>query len=505
MVSTQHTLERLRRRLPDRGRLRDGLTQPRTMIPIGLSLLLGMVIGTFLLWAESLPLRYIALVLAAAAVVTVALVTGEVRRLILTAVLLDIPFSIDTNLFYNTGLASFGAIGGLSISITLVGLLMLYALWLADWLVGQRYRAAPVTRPWVSWSVWPLAYIALVWVSMIMAENVLLATFEVVLLTQMLLLFIYVVAHTQTRQDVYFILIVLVAGLLIEGVLIVMVMGLGRSIDLFVTNVDYDRGRAGGTMGSPIIAAGYLYLLLAPTLTLLIARINRRLNWLAAAAFVLGSMALILTFSRAGWFAFFFSCGTVAFFCIRRGWLPSWVTFLWVGAVTILIILYQDAILTRLLSDDGGSAAARVPLMKMAWSMIQANPLGVGANNYAIHLHDFALADRAGVWLYTVHNKYLLIWAETGLLSLLAFVGFLLITLKRGWRAWLQKDRIFSPLALGLAVAIIGNMIHMMVDIFHSREVVALLWLNAALITSISCILHEEKERETGRILEKTA
>ena len=47
------------------------------------------------------------------------------------------------------------------------------------------------------------------------------------------------------------------------------------------------------------------------------------------------------------------------------------------------------------------------------------------------------------------------------------------------------QRRLLSPLAFSLAVAIIGNMVHMFFDVFRSRPDVELLWVSAALIIAI--------------------
>jgi O-antigen ligase len=90
-----------------------------------------------------------------------------------------------------------------------------------------------------------------------------------------------------------------------------------------------------------------------------------------------------------------------------------------------------------------------------------------------------------GEFLFVVHNKYLLVWAETGIVGLLAFLGFLFATVHRGWQGWRFRDRLLSPLALGLTVAIAGQMVHMFFDVFHSRPQVQTLWLAAALVFAI--------------------
>jgi O-antigen ligase len=141
-----------------------------------------------------------------------------------------------------------------------------------------------------------------------------------------------------------------------------------------------------------------------------------------------------------------------------------------------------------------------VPLIKLTSQILERDPfLGVGINNVGLVMHDSASLDFARDWIYTVHNKYLLVWAEAGFGALLAFLWFLLSAIRRGVRFWIAGDGGLAPLALGLAAAIVGEMVHMTVEIFQSRPQVQLLWLIAALLAAMNCM------RTEGRVGAQTA
>jgi putative inorganic carbon (HCO3(-)) transporter len=99
-----------------------------------------------------------------------------------------------------------------------------------------------------------------------------------------------------------------------------------------------------------------------------------------------------------------------------------------------------------------------------------------------------ALPEIRSEWFYTIHNKYLLEWVELGVLGLAAFLWFLLSTIRRGWSTWQRQDRLLAPLSLGLILAIVGQMVHMSVDVFNSRPQVQSLWLCAGLVIALSRI-----------------
>jgi O-antigen ligase len=128
----------------------------------------------------------------------------------------------------------------------------------------------------------------------------------------------------------------------------------------------------------------------------------------------------------------------------------------------------------------------------MAKQMIEDHPvLGVGANNYSLALARYETPEFAADWHYTVHDKYLLVWAETGVVGLLAFLAFLLVTVRRGWLVIRSQDPLLGPLALGLTAGVCGEMVHMTVDIFHGRPQVQSLWLVAALLTAMRLLMLE--------------
>ena len=145
-----------------------------------------------------------------------------------------------------------------------------------------------------------------------------------------------------------------------------------------------------------------------------------------------------------------------------------------------------EAIVTRLFSDDNGAAYARIPLMQIAARMISDHPiLGVGSNNAVLAMPRYITPEFSKEWLYTFHNKYLLVWAETGIGGIMTFLVLLGSSLRRGWQGWQLADRSLAALALALAASLIGQMMHMGVDIFNSRPQVQMLWLLAGIVTAI--------------------
>jgi O-antigen ligase len=412
----------------------------------------------------------------------VAMIVGDVRKFLLVAILIEIPLQLDKSLYYDYYAVQLGAIGGLNVSVTTFCLAALYALWLAELLA----KATAVPRL-LRASLPLLAYLAAVTLSTVVAQNARLAVFEIFLLVQSFLLFIYIIKSVQSRQDLLFILTLLLIGLAFQGAVMIGVRIIGHSISIARIRAGIDAGgRVGGTIGSPNTAASYLTLLLAPALGLLLTPLKGRYQWLAASAFGLGAVALLLTFSRGGWLAFTVSITLLCLLAFYRGWLSLRVILTMVAIAVLLFALFREPITARLFGDDAGTARSRVTLARLAFRMIKDRPvLGIGANNFGTVLQQYITPEFYGEFLFAVHNKYLLVWAETGIVGLVAVLGFLLSVIRCGWQGWQLRDRLLSPLALGFTLAIVGQMAHMFFDVFHSRPQVQTLWLVAGLVIAI--------------------
>jgi putative inorganic carbon (HCO3(-)) transporter len=421
-----------------------------------------------------------------------ALLAGRARRVFLALILLDIPLQIDKSFAHLTDAGELGAVGGFNLSLTTIALVGLYGAWLIDCLV-HRYRSERVPASLVL----PLAtYVTIATLSLVVARDVGLHARGLVLLVQMFLLYVYLVGTIRTRQDVCFVARWLLYGLVLEGLVIGLsvvggvfaVPGLQVRMDVFDEGVE-DFGTAArfsGTLGNPNFAAGYLELLLAPALAILGTNLGRYYKALAVLGLSLGSGALIGTFSRGGWLAASVSL-TIAYFLLwRRRKLSPGVPVVLLALLVSLALLFHEPIANRLTGEDLGAARSRVPMMMMARNIIADSPLlGVGANNYTEALRR-RTPEFGNEWLFTVHNKYLLVWAETGTVGLLAYLWFLLAALRRGWQCWKRADPLLSPLALGFTAALVGHMLHLLVDLFNNRAQVQLLFVAAALIGVMS-------------------
>ena len=419
------------------------------------------------------------------------LTRASLQKILLAVVILDIPFQLGTHLFYDERLEQYGAMSGLGISSTTIALAGLYASWLLrSFGRGERQKRHPLH---ISWSL--LIYLLIIAASVLVAQDTSLAVFEACLFLQSFLVYIYVANCIRTREDVLFVVRVLLAGALVESMIMVILSftGMPSTIWGLPTHIHVESGardgylRIGGTVGAPNTAAAYLSVVLSCAVAVLFAKLKNTLKVLAIAVLGLGGAALVVTFSRGGWLALVVSLSLFCFAAVRqqRGFSLK-VPLAVLVILALLYLPFHSVVSARLLGNDQGSAESRIPLMNLAWRIFLDNPvLGVGANNFSVIMDRYLTPEFRHGFLFAVHDKYLLVLCETGIGGLVAFLVFLFAALRRGWQGWKFQDSVLSPLALGFATGIVGNMVHMNVDIFRGQPIQQLLWLIAGLLVAM--------------------
>ncbi len=178
------------------------------------------------------------------------------------------------------------------------------------------------------------------------------------------------------------------------------------------------------TFPHPNVLAGFL--LVAMMLVTKVKPYRRSLRWLTM---TLGVMALILSFSRSVWLIGFV---TGLWLVARSLWQvkSKRKTLFWTVSGLLLSLGTFLYFAPRLSTEE--AVSQRVELIKIAINMIRASPLmGMGLNNFIVRLPEFWQSLGLTYWLQPVHNLYLLVAAEAGLVGLIIFLWFLTLSLKR--------------------------------------------------------------------------
>jgi O-antigen ligase len=208
-------------------------------------------------------------------------------------------------------------------------------------------------------------------------------------------------------------------------------------------------GRATGTFVLPGELAGYLIVLLPIAATLAFRARDTALRAIAWAATATGFIALVLTYSRAGWIGFAAAAAfalTMRFGRRRNGRVAAVaVAAAAIGAVVVLFNSHHDP------SED----YTRIAIWKAAMAMIDRFPLtGVGPFDFPL-LYAHVRSPDADALAFHAHSLYLTLLAETGVLGFAAFL----------WTCWRfvaeLRTRLAraSPGAAALALAVAAGLV----------------------------------------------
>lgn len=214
--------------------------------------------------------------------------------------------------------------------------------------------------------------------------------------------------------------------------------------------------RAYGGLDHPNILGGVLAISLIFTAYLLAKKkmLNSRQQvWSSISLFVfyfIALYALFFTFSRSAWLALIFGYLVLLIvFIINK---DKWILGRFLALIVFSIFLigmvslpFHDLVSTRINADtrlEQKSINERLAYFSEAKDLLQNHILtGVGVGNYtqALSLKD---GNKKAVWDYQpVHNSFLLILVENGLLALLSFLVFLFFLIKNS-----QKEMYVFPI-----------------------------------------------------------
>jgi O-antigen ligase len=449
---------------------------------------IGLGLGVLSVVALSLPPKWSgALVLAVIAPVVVLLVR-DLKKLVLVAIIVTMPSGFDVSILNRT--EHQGGPGGYVVSLLTFALIAGYVMWITERPKTSVRSFKPMTFPL-------LAFILLALISVFQSVDSTYSLAALFLLIQAFLMYFYIVNHVTTWDDFRLIINVIAACLALEGVLMALQYFTGLSLSfagvsshsLYDASESVSGIRVGGTFGSSNGASIWLTSALAITMGayLLYSHLKLRGRHLLLLAFLLGTVGLLVTFSRSGWISFALAMLILGALAIKRD-IATTSLILMVLIAFVIGGLSSDLIVRRFTGDDQGSAAGRRIYAEMAFKMIDDHPLGVGINNFderKMRYLPVELFGQPSKWVYVVHNHYLLVWAEMGLQGLVALVVVLLAAIAHGISGMVrQTDPRGYMISTSLLAALIGYSLHMASDIFSWPETVLLLWLVIALITA---------------------
>jgi hypothetical protein len=471
---------------------------------LGFVLLVGLFLGALVVSSPYLPISsgFQKILLVIPFAFTLVILFNNLERLILFTLAIAVPLNLDISLIispYARNVENMAngrtivALTELRLSLVMIVVAVGYVLWLVE----RRGVIRQPVRFLASTTIPALGLIFVYILSLLQASDKQLSIFKIVQLIELFLIYFYLANHLRTKHDLQFFITILMGGMLAESVLMIIQWRTGWSFSIAgitatVSSIDQ---RASGTFGTANSAAVIVaaYLALACTMFWLFPKNSQKVFSLIC--FVFGSIALISTAGRAAWGGFIIAILGFFFVGWRRGWV-SLKSLIWLFIITLVIGgIFFPVINNRLTANDNGSAASRLMMFRLAWNVISSSPshllFGVGANNYALIAPAYYTSDVGNLGYIidsSVHNAFLLTWAETGLIGLLFFIGILLATMVKAWKHIRSGNRFISLMALGLACAILVMIVEMFVDPFVARPKMLFIWLLISLVTSLDTL-----------------
>ena len=404
---------------------------------------------------------------------------------------LSLPISIDVAL---NEVDHLGGTPGLMISSLDMVLFVLYAIWIAD---AARGKPGPRLSPVARISLPAAALIGASLLSILQAPYPELSVYEVIEVLKMYFLFLYLANNIRDDQDLKFIVHAFIALLIFEGALSYLQhrydepffpssLGGPKEID----------GRVSGTWSDFNDAAWYLTFVLPLSLSMLVVLDSYRQKFVYGLSLVLGSAALVWSGSRAGWISFGVAgavVGALVFSNIRRRETISKILMVSMLVTVLACPLFPrlyTKVYERLTGEDQGSAESRIPQFEIAFDIIKDHPLlGVGINNYSeiMWAYDNTAEGLGSITYFPVHNIFLHVTAETGVLGAAAFIWLVAILIidATGY-ACKQNDPYRKHAVIGMLGGVIAFLVHGLVDTASiGSKLFYFLWFYAGVIYAI--------------------
>lgn len=428
------------------------------------------------------------------------------RRFILAMLVFSIPLGADYHFVLHP---SPGGANGITIGLAEV---MLFTLIIHTLISSVRIKSESRLELFPVITVPTLAIIAISLLSLIKVTDFEWALFDIVTFVKVLLFFIFFANNLQSEEDIRLVIRYFFLGLLIQSVIIAFQyyeiplnlhrFGLGEPPEILEFKMESSNvARPGGTIGHCNHLARYIGLLLPVAMILAFTDKSRGMRLFSALVSSAGIAALIFTLTRSSWMGAVLSAMVMAplmlahrLFNLRN--LGKILLALLIAAVILGAL--GDIVYERIVSDDAGSAYTRWTTAKVAFNIIKDHPfLGVGINNYGTVLEDYWLPEDTFTRKAAVHNTYLLVASEIGIIGFGAYLWLLVAFFVRTRKVM----RIAGPYYVSLAIGTMGGLAAFALTALSDKSykesypVLLLFWAMAAIIEAMIKLTEKEEEQ----------
>jgi O-antigen ligase len=340
--------------------------------------------------------------------------------------------------------------------------------------------------------------------------------YELLRLIKFILIYLFIANNIKTEKDVKILVICLAIGALLQG--IICVVEYKYQISLSITGHSYlteetptgtvyyggtgDEGeilRGSGTVGPHNIQAMYFEILM-PLLFGMALFLRKHLAGLFyLIAFISAGTGLYFTFSRGGLGGTLIGCVTLLMISAKKKLTPK-PLFVAIMLILLIILAGFSGKIKKMIDTRKGTFQARLEMDKVAVEMIKVHPiLGFGLNTSVIHLPDY---DPKDVTIgYPVHNHYLIIASELGLVGLALFILFYYKAVQACIYV-MQSSRVYlAAAAVGIIAGFSGVAVHMVFDMFGDEVIQTLLLIFAGTAVAMKKITEGNQTPTVERTL----
>lgn len=268
--------------------------------------------------------------------------------------------------------------------------------------------------------------------------------------------------------------------------------------------------RATGTVGHVNQEASFITFFGLPLIAMLFAP-GKPLKLLGLLSLAGGMASIGLTFSRSAWASVAFAILIMVGLGINKRELKFRH---WIYAMPVLLMIIaslpvvSQPIIDRVLHGDDGATSSRVRAMRLSYDLFSYHPIsGVGPGNFSRASLQYYPPERKTVeWLkpreeereitneygrleisqvqvkdelyavpLPVHNKFLLVMTELGIIGLLIFLWFQYRIYRHIKSSLQSNDNMFKWLSIGIAGAFAASLCYMNLDLFTDDKTMEIL------------------------------
>lgn len=478
-----------------------------------------LLLGSGLTISSSFGAKWFLLTVMGYMVLGVGLLFKDIRLFCVLLLTACVPIGIQYKLFSQGGQHFFvshfgGAPDELIVNLVDLPIIFLFTLWIID--LGISKMEMP---SWTRFDTWIAIFLMLSLLSVYNTSEHLLLLSETVRYLKYYLLYWVLRTYITTPLYIWGIIAVSLLVLGLQGIIAMAQYFLYFQLPLTVGGVRESHfqmvagmpiQRVTGVLGHTNTFAAYLSVTVSGVLAVFFARIPVWYRALTLPFVFLGMLSLILTFSRNNWLTFVLCGGMVAVFAMRRQRLSKLLVISPLITLVFIAGLFfgfglDDSInsisgrrigssslnlvntaITRIFEDDGKAFDSRWDLLMVAVEMIKENPLlGIGLNSFEENMTKYDRSGITNIIQQPVHNAYMLIAAETGVISLIAFLVMGAIMIRYSYALAKKDDELSSVVGMLGLCTFLGLGFSNLFDVSLRKEpIIGMAVLVAAVVIS---------------------